>query len=107
MPKAQRTFTKACKLEAVRLANTSGKPITEIARNLGISESAIHNWRKQFAQQGELYLAAVLDVYSRCVVGWSMDRQRDEQLVSNVLHMALTGRWPQAGLLHHSDRGSQ
>ncbi|GHO86985.1 transposase [Dictyobacter formicarum] len=53
MPKEQRTFSKEFKVEAVRLANTSGKPITEIARDLGISDSTIHNWRKQFAQHGE------------------------------------------------------
>jgi len=40
-------------VEAVRLAETSGKPIPEIARDLGVSDSTIHNWSKQFAQQGE------------------------------------------------------
>jgi transposase len=53
MPKEQRTFTKEFKVEAVRLANTSGKPITEIARDLGVSDSTIHNWRKQLAEQRE------------------------------------------------------
>ncbi len=53
MPKEQRTFSKEFKMEAVRLANTSGKPVTEIARDLGISDSTIHNRRKQLAQQGE------------------------------------------------------
>jgi transposase len=52
MAKEQRTFTKEFKLEAVRLAETSGKPITELARELGVSDSTIHNWRKQLAEQG-------------------------------------------------------
>ena len=52
MAKEQRTFTKEFKLETVRLAETSGKPITELARELGISDSTIHNWRKEFAQHG-------------------------------------------------------
>jgi transposase len=53
MAKEQRTFTKEFKQEAVRLAETSRKPITEIARDLGVSDSTIHNWRKQLALHGE------------------------------------------------------
>jgi transposase len=52
MPKEQRTFTKEFKEEAVRLAETSGKPITELARELGVSDSTIHNWRRQLAEHG-------------------------------------------------------
>jgi putative transposase len=57
--------------------------------------------------QGWLYLAVVLDLYSRLVVGWSMSAHCDEELVENAFHMALARRRPKAGLLHHSDRGSQ
>ena len=53
MAKEQRTFTREFKVEAVRLAETSGKPVTEIARDLGISDSTIHNWRKELAQHGK------------------------------------------------------
>ena len=53
MPKDQKTYSKEFKIEAVRLAETSGKPITEIARDLGVSDSTIHNWRKQFSEHGE------------------------------------------------------
>ncbi|GHO90777.1 transposase [Reticulibacter mediterranei] len=53
MTKEQKAYTKEFKIEAVRLAETSGKPITEIARDLGISDSTIHNWRKQFSEHGE------------------------------------------------------
>lgn len=58
-------------------------------------------------QQGWLYLAAVLDLFSRAVVGWSMAAVQDEQLVADALRMALLHREPGSGLLHHSDRGSQ
>lgn len=58
-------------------------------------------------QTGWLYLAALLDVYSRCLIGWAMDRLRDERLVRAALQMALARRRPGPGLLHHSDRGSQ
>jgi putative transposase len=58
-------------------------------------------------KQGWLYLAVILDLYSRMVVGWSMSGHCDEKLVERALEQALTRRRPRAGLLHHSDRGSQ
>ena len=57
--------------------------------------------------QGWLYLAAIVDLFSRRVVGWSMASTMHGSLVRNALRMALAGRRPQAGLLHHSDQGSQ
>ncbi len=58
--------------------------------------------------EGWLYLAVVLDLYSRRIVGWAMDKRLEaENLTLRALHMALFGRDPDAGLLHHSDRGSQ
>ncbi len=57
--------------------------------------------------EGWLYLAAVLDVYSRKVVGWAMDKRIDQELVARALRMASVHRRPAQGLLHHSDRGSQ
>lgn len=57
--------------------------------------------------EGWLYVAVVLDLFSRLVVGWAMAAHRDAELVEQSLHMALLRRHPAAGLLHHSDRGSQ
>ena len=57
--------------------------------------------------QGWLYLAIILDLYSRMVVGWSMSGSCDEELVERALDQALARRRPDPGLLHHSDRGSQ
>ena len=57
--------------------------------------------------EGWLYVAVVLDLFSRLVVGWAMAAHRDAELVEQALSMALMRRHPQAGLLHHSDRGSQ
>jgi len=54
---------------------------------------------------GWLSFAAVLDLFSRRVVGWAMAALADETLVEGALHMALSQRRPQAGLLHHTDRG--
>ncbi len=53
MKKVPRTFTTEFKREAVRLAQTSGKPIAQIARELGISDTSIHEWRKQLAAHGD------------------------------------------------------
>jgi len=57
--------------------------------------------------EGWLYLAAVLDIYSRKVVGWAMDKHMEQELVASALQMATTHRRPGDGVLHHSDRGSQ
>jgi transposase len=52
MQKVQKTYTPEFKREAVRLAQTSGKPITHIARELGISDTSIHQWRKELTEHG-------------------------------------------------------
>lgn len=57
--------------------------------------------------EGWLYLAAVLDLYARTIVGWSMADHLHSALVEDALKMALGRRFPLDGLLHHSDRGSQ
>jgi putative transposase len=57
--------------------------------------------------EGWLYLAVVLDLFSRRVIGWAMSETMDTALVEAALRMALLGRRPEAGLLHHSDQGSQ
>ncbi len=56
---------------------------------------------------GWVYLAVVIDLYSRRVVGWHIDRQMDTSLVSRAVMMAINLRCPKPGLMHHSDRGSQ
>jgi putative transposase len=58
-------------------------------------------------QEGFVYLAFILDVYSRKVVGWSMASHHRTELVIDALEMALWRRNPPAGLIHHTDRGAQ
>jgi len=58
-------------------------------------------------KQGWLYLATVIDVYSRKVVGWSMDDSMRTSLVNDALLMAIKRRNPNKGLIYHTDRGSQ
>ena len=57
-------------------------------------------------ESGKLYLAAILDLFSRFVVGWAISVANDRHLVLQSLTMALKRRCPERGLLHHSDRGS-
>jgi putative transposase len=58
-------------------------------------------------RQGWLYLAVVMDLYTRMIVGWSMDGRMTKELVIDALRMARFRCKPKAGLMHHSDRGSQ
>jgi putative transposase len=60
-----------------------------------------------WTQEGWLYLAVVLDLFSRQVVGWSMSRRMTRGLVMDALRMAYWRRKPQPGVIFHSDRGSQ
>jgi transposase InsO family protein len=57
--------------------------------------------------EGWLYLATILDLFSRRVVGWAMDEHMEASLVQNAWNMAASQRNPSAELLHHSDQGSQ
>ena len=54
-----------------------------------------------------MYLAIVLDLYSRRIVGWSMSNRMTKELVMEALEMAVRQRKPTAGLILHSDRGIQ
>ncbi len=55
---------------------------------------------------GWLYLAVMLDLYSRKVIGWSMSEQNNKELVLNALDMAITKRRPTGRVMHHTDQGS-
>lgn len=57
--------------------------------------------------EGWLYLAVVIDLFSRSVVGWAMDKRMTRQLVMDALTMAVLRRRPPSGVIFHSDRGSQ
>jgi putative transposase len=109
-------------------------PVSWICEALGVSRSGFHAWlnrspsrralydevlvagiRSSFAgsdrtygaAQGWLYVAAVVDLYSRRVVGWSMSSSMAAQLVTDALIMAIWRRGKPDSLLHHSDQGSQ
>jgi putative transposase len=58
-------------------------------------------------EEGWLYLATLMDLFSRKIIGWAMDKSLATDLTGQALRMALATRQPSVGLLHHSDRGSQ
>src|ERR671916_433950 len=60
-----------------------------------------------WTREGWLYLAVVMDLFARRVVGWAVSDRLHKELVLAALRRALVVRRPEAGLLHHSDRGSQ
>ena len=75
------------------------------------ASAANQKWVSDFTYidtaEGWLFLATVLDLFSRKVVGWAMSDQMNTALVETAFRMAIQGRQPTAPLLHHSDQGSQ
>jgi len=84
-------------------ANTRERAFTVAAPNRVWAGDITYVW----TLEGWLYLAVLLDLYSRRVVGWAMSQRVTVELTEQALTMALAKRAPTAGLLHHSDRGSQ
>jgi transposase InsO family protein len=106
---------RARRWRAYRATTTNSKHTYPVAPNTlnrqfwagGPNEKWVGDITYIRTREGWLYLATVLDIYSRKVVGWAMDPQMEQTLVAAALQMATTRRRPQAGLLHHTDRGSQ
>ena len=84
-------------------ANVLARQFTVAAPNLTWVTDITYIWTRE----GWLYLAVILDLFSRRVVGWSMSESITRQLTLDALEAALRQRRPLPGLLHHSDRGSQ
>lgn len=87
-------------------SGSEGGPRKRTGRNPGTAPRSdpytyLRSW------EGWLYLAAVQDLYSRRIVGWSMATHLRTELVLDALRMAVARRQPEAGLIHHSDQGSQ
>lgn len=84
-------------------ANTLDRQFTVEAPNQVWAGDLTYVW----TTEGWLYLAVLLDLYSRRVIGWAMSNRLTVDLAEGALTMALANRTPLGGLLHHSDRGSQ
>lgn len=120
---SRNTVAKLMRQEKIRARNkrkfvprtTDSRHQHPIAENLldrqFQSSAPDHKWVADITyvptDEGWLYLAGVLDCFSRKIVGWSMADHMETSLVSDALRMALVHRGPPKGLLHHSDRGVQ
>jgi len=95
--------------------DTGERPITELAANVLDRQfeapAPNRKWVADFTYiwtaEGWLYVAVVLDLFSRRIVGWSMSASMTAELVTNALMMAVWRRGRPRELMHHSDRGSQ
>lgn len=96
-------------------ATTRREPAHRVAKNLlqqnFDAQAPNQRWAADITyistRQGWLYLAVVMDLFSRRVVGWSMSRWMSRRLVVDALRMAVEARQPEGPLIHHSDRGAQ
>jgi len=94
---------------------TKREPTHPVAKNLlkqnFVAQAPNQRWVSDITyistSKGWLYLAVVLDLYSRRVVGWSMNEWMSRGIVIKALKMAINNRQPEPGLIHHSDRGAQ
>ena len=108
----RKTGLKGCPKRRFRVTTKAG--LTR-ARNLldqdFSAETVNERWASDITYiwtgQGWLYLAVVMDLYSRRIIGWSMSRRNNRHLVLNALSMALGQRRVRTDLIHHSDRGVQ
>jgi len=106
---------KARQKRAFKPKTTDSNHSHPIARNLLATSPKVRSpnrvWVADityvFTAQGWLYLAAVMDLYSRKIVGWSSSASLQSSLVTQALQQAVRSRRPASGLLHHSDRGIQ
>ncbi len=108
---------RSCRAPKFRVTTQSGHayPVAQnkLSRRFALGENREldRTWAADITyvptREGWLYLAVVLDLASRRVVGWSVQRLLDRKLAIDALKMALTHRRPTTDLLHHSDRGGQ
>jgi len=82
--------------------NLAGQMTPTSVNQLWVADITYIRLRTEF-----VYLAVVLDAFSRRVIGWALGRTLEAKLAVTALHTALTERKPQPGLVHHSDRGIQ
>ena len=103
---------KGCPKRRFRVTTKSGmtRALNLLDQNFS-ADDANQRWASDitfiWTGQGWLYLAVVMDLYSRRIIGWSMSRRINRHLVTNALTMALGQRQPEGELIHHSDRGVQ
>src|SRR5690625_2463023 len=103
VPKRKFVVTTDSKHDYKIYPNTLNREFDADAPNESWATDITYIW----TSQGWLYLAVVMDLFSRKIVGWHMDQYLNKELATTALERALTLRNPPEGLLHHSDRGAQ
>ena len=92
-------------------ANQYGDVAPNLLRQNFVATTANQLWSSDITyiqtKQGFVYLAVVMDLYSRKIIGWSMDKSMGRHITMNALGMAVAARKPNDGLIIHSDRGAQ
>jgi len=99
----KRRFRVTTKSGVTRASNLLEQDFSAATTNQRWASDITYLW----TGQGWLYLAVVMDLYSRRIIGWSMSRRINRHLVLDALNMALGQRRPGEDLIHHSDRGVQ
>ena len=99
----KRRFRVTTKSGMTRASNLLQQDFSATTTNQRWASDITYLW----TGQGWLYLAVVMDLYSRRIIGWSMSRRINRHLVLDALNMALGQRRPGEDLIHHSDRGVQ
>jgi putative transposase len=101
---------RRCKFVVTTDSNHTRRIYPNLARELvltGVNQLWIADLTYIRLLEEFVFLAAILDAYSRRVIGWALDRNLDDELTLTALGTALANRRPLPGLVHHSDRGSQ
>ena len=103
---------KGCPKRRFRVTTRrGGAPASNLLDQHFSAEAINERWASDitylWTHQGWLYLAVVMDLYSRRIIGWSMSRRLSRHIAVNALKMALGQRRPGVDLIHHSDRGVQ
>ena len=99
----KRPVDKGRRLESAIAPNSLDREFTAAAPN----QKWVADFTYVWTTEGWLYVAAVLDLFARRIVGWSMQARMTADLVTDALIMAIWRRQPDPELLHHSDQGSQ
>ena len=103
LKRRKRPVDQGQRLESAIAPNTLDREFTATAPN----QKWVADFTYVWTREGWLYVAAVLDLFSRRIVGWSMKSRMTADLVTDALIMAIWRRRPDNELLHHSDQGSQ
>ena len=116
-------YPEEFKIEAVKLVVERGHSVSSVATRLDITTHSLYAWIKKYGpdssthkeqsdaqaeiHEGWLYLAVVVDLFSRKVIGWSMQPRMTKEIVLNAFFMAVLRRNPHKQVLVHSDQVSQ